>query len=206
MSAGHGFEPLPPGPDVLAKDTVGKDAMNDELELTEDQLRRATSRAPIADAALDAETAAMRDSFLSLGSAIESAAADFDEDALIANLRGSMAAESTSALQPAARNDSRPKWWLVVLAGALAASALIAIGRIGVVEREPVVAVNVPPTNGAAEFAVASTWHDPLDEQIASAQTEVQQLAVGNRGLDGSLSEMNDKLEAMSRELLGESL
>jgi hypothetical protein len=34
----------------------------------------------------------------------------------------------------------------------------------------------------------------------------VQQLAVGSHGLDGSLSEMNDKLEAMSRELLGESL
>lgn len=180
--------------------------MNDELELTEDQLRRATSRAPIADAALDAETAAMRDSFLSLGSAIEAAAADFDEGALIAKLHSSMAVESTSVVPRATRSDSRPKWWLVLLAGALAASVLIAIGRIGVVEPEPMVVLTVPSGNGAAEFAAASTWHDPLDEQIASAQTEVQQLAVGSHGLDGSLSEMNDKLEAMSRELLGESL
>jgi hypothetical protein len=180
--------------------------MNEEPELTEDQLRRVTSRAPIVDTALDAKTAAMRETFLSLGSAIEAAAADFDEEALIANLRGTMATDSTAVVQSAARNDSRQSWWLVLLAGALAASVLIAIGRIGVVEREPMVALTVPPANGAAEFAVASTWHDPLDEQIASAQTEVQQLAVGNRGLDGSLSEMNDKLEAMSQELLGESL
>jgi len=180
--------------------------MNDELEFTEDQLRQATSRALAADTALDADAATMRESFLSLGSAIEAAAADFDEDALIAKLRGSMAVESTSALQPAARNDSRPKWWLVLLAGALAASVLIAIGRIGVVENEPMVALNGPPASGGVEVAVASTWHDPLDEQIASAQVEMQQLAAGSRGLDGSLSEMNDKLEAMSRELLGESL
>ena len=181
--------------------------MNEELELSAEQLRVATSRTLAGDAELDPETAAMRESFLSLGVALKAAASTgFDEDALISKLRSSVELKS-SPLPAAIRGDGQPHWWWVLLAGALAAAALIAIGRVGVPEREPAVAVHQSPAgDGMAEIAAGSAWRDPLDEQIASAQLEVQQLANGNRGLDGSLSDMNDRLNAMSQELLGGSL
>jgi hypothetical protein len=53
---------------------------------------------------------------------------------------------------------------------------------------------------------MAPTWVDPLDEEIALAQAEMQWLASRGHGLDGSLSQVGWQLEALSQELGGGSL
>src|SRR5262245_48450159 len=177
--------------------------MNDELELTTEQLRQVTSRAPALDATMDSQMAATRDSFLSLGSALEAAAEGFDQAGLIAKLQDSGMVAKSCPLAAEAADGGRQRWWMLCLAGALAGAVLIAIGQMEVQQRQ------LPQNgerSGAVEVEVASAWHDALDEQIASAQAEVQQLSAESRGLDSSLLEMNGRLEAMSRELLGESL
>ena len=49
-------------------------------------------------------------------------------------------------------------------------------------------------------------WSDPLDEEIALAQVHIEQLGNRSTGLDGSLIDMNQRLQALSQELWGESL
>src|SRR5689334_7840926 len=97
--------------------------MNDDLKLADDQLRLATSRSLPADSALDANTSAARDSFLALGSAVESAARNFDQAALLSQL-------TTSREQTSSRSLSSQYAWPLIVTGALAAGMLLAVARL----------------------------------------------------------------------------
>jgi len=194
--------------------------MHDKPELSEQQLRLATSRSLPSGAALDAEAAAERDGFLALGGALDAAAGQFDEGALIARLQRTCLTkdDATIALPPPGRASST---WQAVFSVALAAAALLAIVRIAaplavtsparkmlVAKQESSRSPKMPRAAGIAEATSLSRglWFDPLDDEIALAQAEFQRLAGGERGVDGSLSQMNDRLEALSQELFGGSL
>jgi hypothetical protein len=180
--------------------------MNDESKLTDDQLRLATSRSLLADSALDADTSAARDSFLGLGSAVESAARDFDETALINRLTTTCV---SSPVKPA-----RDWLWPLIVTGALAAGMLLAIARIAAERKHsndhaPV--ANFPTRQAPAETIpivpiTTVAWNDPLDDEIALAAATIHEFSGTDRGFDGSLLDMNDQLQALSRELLGETL
>jgi hypothetical protein len=49
-------------------------------------------------------------------------------------------------------------------------------------------------------------WDDPLDEEIAAAESSLADLSGGLTGIDGALSDMNHTLEALSDDLSGGSL
>src|SRR5436190_445420 len=101
--------------------------MNEHLKLTDDELRLATSRSLPAGAELSAEAAALRDDFLAVGSALESAGHPFDEAALIARLSPTCGRSTTgTALRSKRRRISRDGW-AIALGGALAASGLVAL-------------------------------------------------------------------------------
>jgi len=55
-------------------------------------------------------------------------------------------------------------------------------------------------------IVTAVAWSDPLDDEIALAAATLDQLSSRHRGFDGSLLEMNERLEALSQELSIESL
>jgi hypothetical protein len=52
----------------------------------------------------------------------------------------------------------------------------------------------------------AGAWRDSLDVEIASAEAGMQRMAGREGGLDGSLSEMNERLRALSAEFWGGQL
>ncbi len=192
--------------------------MNNEIELTEEQLRLATSRALASGAELDSETALARERFLALCQAVEAAGADFDETALVEKLKASCfsAPASVSVVDRRARSV---KSWHFLFGGVLALAVLISLAWIGLLQRtEDTVAKSPSPAPSAivttAEDRDAITlsaqstspWIDSLDDEIAVAQFQVQWLTPVRRGVDGSMSDVNEQLNAMSQELLGESL
>ncbi len=180
--------------------------MSDETKLTDDQLRLATSRSLPPDAALDAETSAARDSFMALGSAIESAARHFDQAALLCEL--------TTSPEPTCSRFSNTQYaWPLIASGALAAGMLLAVARLTMEHRqtnEPTSMVQSPvsgaPRGAAGVTAAAVAWNDPLDDEITLAAATIDRFSHATRGFDGSLLDMNDQLQALSRELQGETL
>jgi len=179
--------------------------MNDELKITDDQLRLATSRSLTANCALDADTAAARDSFVALGSALESAARDFDETALINRL--------INQCVSLPERPARDWWWPLIVSGALAAGMLLAVARIAMDRRHTSDAIKVarlPESTGGESNrlipAPALAWNDPLDDEIALVAATIDQFSPTTRDFDSSLLDMNDQLQALSRELLGETL
>jgi hypothetical protein len=187
--------------------------MTSDEQLDRQQLEAATSRTLPADSPLDAETSALREGFLTLGRAVDAAGADFDEAELVARVRSTCASQPT-LLAPSAA----PRNWSLMLAGILAASALIALVRI--VATWPAIGdalVVKPPKGTPAQIAKLSsreaegqgagvTWDDPLDEEIAAAESSLADLSGGPTGIDGALSDMNQTLEALSDDLSGGSL
>jgi len=185
--------------------------MNDNLPLTDDQLRLATSRALSASPQLDSEATAARDSFLSLGATVESAANNFDKSALLARLTKSCLESPSITLKPAQPNYD---WLAPLLSTALAAAALLAIVRIATDSNSttgPRVATVVPsdtvptPTDSHSPQRTLA-WNDPLDDEIALASATIQQYSTRNRTFDNSLLDMNDRLEALSQELSTDTL
>ncbi len=196
--------------------------MNGDQQLDRQQLEAATSRTLPTSAALDSETSALRDGFIAVGKAVESAAADYDEAAFLARVQAACLQEDT-LVAPATRTTPT---WALLLSGVLAASALIAVVRIVVTwpsAAAVVVAPSVPTPNsdpqpepsraivndqttepGASYSALA--WDDPLDQEIAAAQSSLADLSGPLTGIDGHLSNMNQSLEALSDDLSGESL
>jgi hypothetical protein len=184
--------------------------MNDELK-TDEQLRLATTRSLTTHEPLEAETTSARDAFLALGSAVEAAAANFDEAALVQRLSENCLPESPAVQAPAMHRN----WWPVIASGAIAAGMLLAIAEIAR-ERQ----VHTVPVAGAGQTvtttpktvrtpqvaAVSQLWNDPLDDEIALAAVTIQRFSPAMRGVDGSLLEMNDQIESLSRELFGETL
>jgi hypothetical protein len=186
--------------------------MNDELELTDDQLRLATSRILPGDASLDSETASARDGFLSLGAAIETAAGNFDESGLLARLQKSCVVAPVVVPQ---RRESPRDWMSLILAGTLAAAGLVAIIRIAGEPRTTdlqIAQIESPAQRPAASTVEAFpsrsmfVWNDPLDDELALASAAIEQFTSRSRGFDDSLLDMNDQLRALSQELTNETL
>lgn len=195
--------------------------MADHGPLDRLQLEAATSRKQPSGAALGGETSALRDGFMALGRAVEAAAdADFDEAALVARVQAMSAVES-APIRPVRAVGIN---WPVLLSGALAAAALIALVRIAanLPESDQIVIAPRAATqdstlpheqgfadNGSSDPASDSAnlaWDDPLDDEIAAAQSNLADLSGRLTGIDGSLSNMNQTLEALSDDLSGESL
>src|SRR5262245_16876550 len=101
--------------------------MNDDHNLNDEQLRRATSRSLPTDSVLGVDTSAARDSFLAFGRSLEAAARNLDEAALIEKLT------STCVASPA--EQPTRDWWPLIVAGALAAGMLLAVARIAMETR-----------------------------------------------------------------------
>jgi len=177
---------------------------DDELKITDECLRLATSRSLPPGAPLDAETASLRDGFLALGSAVEAAAGPPDEAALLARLKRPRASDARVTARPRKRD-----WLPLLLAGALAASALIAIARVAMVSQSTDAIAELPAGQRQStlpDHLVAAMWNDSLDEEILLAALSIDQLSGKNRGFDRSLLHMNERLEALSQELATESL
>src|SRR5262245_34743901 len=186
--------------------------MNEDRELTDEQLKLVTSRLLPAGASLDADVAAARDAFMSLGGAIELAASEFEEDELAEKLRRSCL-ESTPSDSVVLASKRPLDWWSIVLGGALAAASMIAIVRIAVISQQPSGAITVAKNekSSASDLQLMPTfanigWSDPLDEEIAVAAVAIERLGARRRNVDGSLLEMNDRLDALFHELSVESL
>jgi hypothetical protein len=186
--------------------------MTSDEQLSRQQLEVATSRLLPADCQLDAETSTLRDGFLTLGRTAEAAGADYDEAALVARVRAACASQPS----PPARG-AMPRHWSLVLGGLLAASALIAMVRIVATwpAADDAVVVKPPsPTqvqiassgSPAADHNSSLAWDDPLDEEIAAAESTLADLSGQQTGIDGVLSDMNQTLEALSDDLSGGSL
>jgi hypothetical protein len=187
--------------------------MNNDPQLTDEQSRLATTRVLPDGAALDAETAAAREGFLVLGAALESAASHIDEQALVDQILGLSVGSAESRVEVAVRSPARRDWLPLVLGGALAASALIAIARIVLISHQDSAAMEVAQaprdsalTKAESPVLTAASWNDSLDDEIALAALAIEHLATRHPGFDGLLSEMNERLEALSQELSGESL
>ena len=92
---------------------------------------------------------------------------------------------------------------------AVLAIARVAIERYG--DNDHVAVASLPgnaiPPEVISRVTTASlTWNDSLDDEIALAAATLDLLSSRNRGFDGSLLQMNERLEALSHELSVESL
>jgi hypothetical protein len=192
--------------------------MNDREQLDRQQLEAATSRSLHATRALDSETSALRDGFITLGRSVEAAAADYDEAALIARVQAACLNDDAPVM-PARRGAPV---WALLLSGVLAASALIAVVRIVAIWTDSAAVVAQPTlptrntedpqpdalvndgTSSAADAAIA--WDDPLDDEIAAAQSSLADLSGPLIGIDSELSNIHQSLDALSHDLSGESL
>jgi hypothetical protein len=184
--------------------------MNDELKITDDQLRLATSRSLAADVELEGDSRAAREAFLSLGTTVESAAGSFDEAAFLARLKKSCL--DSPVIKPKTAEQVRD-WFTLLLTGTLAAAAFVAIVRIAAQSSEsgPHLAINDTPAPVVVVPSIDMpsmrfAWNDPLDDEIALAAATLEQFGGRRQGFDNSLLNMNDQLQSLSQELLGESL
>jgi len=185
------------------------------------QLEQATTRSlplgtPFDDStALDDNTAALRDGWLSLGSAVDRANADFSESELLTQV---LAVQDVNPRVEPARPATMPQpveaWrgWPAILAGALALTMLLAVARtLWEASREPI-AANSPvtpeslPSSDAYTAGDESGWSDPLDEELDEAAEEVRSLVAQTSGVDASLSSLSEQLESMSDDLTNNSL
>jgi hypothetical protein len=186
-----------------------------EQNLSEEQLVLVTSRNLPSAARLDAHEAALHESFLALGAAVEAEAGRVDEAELVSRLRDKL-------LSPADRPQrivrGRVGW--MVIAASLAASLLMAMLwnlRARNVSGDVTVAMRPAPETDLHSKQLARTdgqvagWDDPLDDEIARAAATIEQLAshspmVSGSISDRSLSDVSERLENLSLELSGESL
>src|SRR5262245_5856624 len=183
--------------------------MNADSQLTNDQLRLATTRNAKAETGEQPETAADRKAFLSFGAAVEAAAGDFDEAALISRLKECELPCPASEKIAVTPSTSRHGWWLVIACGALPATVLFAVGRIVLLPPDNTIEssreTDLPDVNEGPGMGLASIWHDPLDDELALAAATIEQLAT-RRSFDGSLWQVGQRLDALSEELSHESL
>jgi hypothetical protein len=198
--------------------------MNDERELTQEELLAATSRAALSEIGGEVET--LREAFLALGARVEDDA-PCDEERLIHRLQSELLAVSlpnnaTELLSPARQPRlsgqggwRRAAWTAVASAAALSALAFAAyLGWGGI--PSPMIAKNPPraktkisPRSNVSEAVNLArhrelTWDDRLDLEIAAAQSLLS--ALESNDVDGELVGLADQLDSMSSEWKGESL
>jgi hypothetical protein len=196
--------------------------------MADDELLLATSRTLPSEFALNDDAAAAREAFLSLGAALESASG-FDEAALVRRLHAAcLSAQEPAGKASLAERTKLRRWWPLVVGAALAASlaGFFFVPGDTVEKRQPMAVIseaqkpieahNAPqqPIDSAVAQNAASgetsdaaeNWRDPLDDEISLAAATIGQLAGHASGLDDSLLEINDRLEALVHELQTETL
>lgn len=172
------------------------------------QLELATAAKLPADAPLAAETAELREAWLSLTQAVSRTSAESDT----ASFAARMARELTAA--PVV-GPSRGHRNLAVVCGALGAVAAAALLAVGIWLSQPsqapeVAAVESAPANLAepaddlADDFVA--WDDPLDARIAEVQDQLADFASDDPRLDASLSALDQQLAELAYDLDAGSL
>jgi len=201
--------------------------MNDDPNITRTQLEAATAPEHAAGLPHDANCAALRERFLAFGRAVEQASEPFEEQALIARLTAAVRDQSAAAPSVRRAAPSRSTW-LLLLSGALAVSALIAIVRVAMLWPAGEQVANVPAAAQPTEQAVAVpsnvvptpandpeklisatgvlTWSDSLDNEIAAAQSRLYQMAGRTPALDSELTGIDQELESLSSDMNGDSL
>ena len=209
--------------------------MNDDLKITDEALRQATSRRLLAGDEVEQEAALLRDEFLAMGKSLEAAAGRGDEAALVAEVQRWSRNAAASGPPVVVRSRGTDFKWQVVLGGALALSAIAAVVEVVRTWRDEGAAVSsgavevaesfvapkvseaagslaredargIAPGEAANGIDSAVAWRDSLDVEIASAEAGMQRMAGREGGLDGSLSEMNERLRALSAEFWGGQL
>src|SRR5437868_7740215 len=146
--------------------------MNDNQNISDEQLRFATQRSLPAQTKLDGETQASRDAFFALGSALDAAAGDFDEAQLISRVQQSCLSEPSSREEIIVHRPATSRWWPMLLGGVLAASVLIAIVQIAIMSNSDSSAqLGSNPTapqrtknDKTLAIVTVVAWTDPLDE------------------------------------------
>jgi hypothetical protein len=200
--------------------------MSDASQLGKEQLLAVTA-AHSADSGLDDSAALLRERFLAFGRAVEHSAEGVDEAGLIESLQAEFLQQELGPRVP--RHHS----WPLLLAGALAASVLVAAVGITLVQiatnglpsdqvvvvppsddqqsAEPVIARNhasaapEPRLSAGVSSAGVSSWDDPLDVEIQAAQSRLAGLR-GQGLVDGTLTSLSNELDSISYDLEGGSL
>ena len=193
--------------------------MNDELCLTDEQLELATSRQLPVGRALDGDLAAVHTNFLALGQSLEQAGGSLDKQAILVGLQSRLDNDLTSAPSAIPATLVRMKSFKTVgwpsIALTLAAALLVALFVVPRADennrrtQQPVADLESAITTDEVDESEPQTfvtWHEELDDEIALAAATLSQWSTSTRGVDASLSNMNDELSALSEELLGESL
>jgi hypothetical protein len=138
-----------------------------------------------------------------------------------------MLLEPSSSLKVIPAQHGKRSIWPLLLSGAIAASALIAAVQVAATwstqEPQAAVAPNLEaapkahvaasaakPDSSTAEAAVTrplyAPWHDDLDDEIIAAQSVLAAVAGKTASLDGSLSSIDEQLDAMASDLTEGSL
>jgi len=172
------------------------------------QVELATSRRAEPAAALDPETAELREGWLVLSESL--AREQARDDSAFAAL---VAAELSVAPPVIARANGRRLAVLGALA-AVAATALVAVSHWTANESElwdvaearhsQFASNHDPVTNDSGDSA--DDWDDPLDGQIASLEEQLGQLAGSPPSLDASLSALDQQLAELADDLDAGSL
>ena len=165
--------------------------MKRDIELQQ-TLERATSphaaphSAPHAadDACLDAESAELRDAWLTLGALLPSTSETVSEADVWARIAASDKHDlRTHNLRTPARlagaSNRRGRWW------AVAAAVLVALGSAAILwqrdKRPEIARPHTPNSSPGVDPTIwsAPAWNDPLEEDIAAAQRGIAQLQSG---------------------------
>ena len=148
---------------------------------------------------LDSEQAALRESYLQLGTWLEQAAGEFDEAAFLAKLQRNIAA---SELPATTVKKSQP--WLLALLAVAAALLLAFVGwRWSNVKNE---FTKVPPAKLPTVVGVELPWTDPLDDQLLAASQQVREASGSGGYVDQPLQWLQDQMREMEADLQSGSL
>ncbi|MDX1947993.1 MAG: hypothetical protein SFU86_21520 [Pirellulaceae bacterium] len=207
--------------------------MNDDSELDPRLLDAATSPPSLEGEPAAEFVRAERSAFLALGRALDAENVAFREDEFLARLQQGFAAPETApAVSVPARARGRSELWPLLFGAALSLAMMVAIVRImqcgpesaslvlpppntipEIVQVAPadIPSVTLPadpaptPDNGA-ELPEIVAWTDPLDDEIEAATTQLQAAVGTRRGVDDSLTSLEQLLEKMSADLAADSL
>ena len=206
--------------------------MNEQRPLDEQELLLATARVLPPGAALDAETAALRESFLALGAALEADLPPPIEGALMGRLPARCASDRTDERSLSAaevqknqvigirRDGGRSRafagWRETVLVGVVAAAGIVVVVWIVATQpNERLAARSVTTKDNSPAIAsdgaavnhwAAETWHDLLDDELALVAASLGQMSAPPPRFDDSLRGMNQELYWLSQELASGSL
>jgi hypothetical protein len=167
--------------------------MNDETKRLQEQLERATATGCQPDPAADAETAALRETWLALGRLLEAA---------------SPAGDAIPELHCPRRRTSSRWWWAApaAVAALLLVGAAVAWLPAWSAPGQPPVEVAARPSPVPATAEPDLEWDDTLDEEIALASQRLSSLAQEPYRLRSIDSPIAERLKEMDRDLTESTL